>query len=94
MESIEKHILKYGLFTSGALILYFLVMRLVGLAEVTELRALNALIMLAGVFLSIRSFRDKPFTDEFNYLSGIGTGLFTGMVTGATFSLFVGAYIY
>lgn len=94
MDSIEKHILKYGLVTSLALVAFFLLMKAFGLAQVTELRALNALIMLAGVFLSIRSTKKKKFTFEFNYLTGIATGFFTGMVTAASFAIFVGAYIY
>ena len=94
MKTLEKHIVKYGLITTLALIIYFLVMRVAGLAEVTELRFVNALIMFTGIFLSVRNFRDQQFNHRFNYLSGIATGYFTGMVTGITFSLFVSVYMY
>ena len=94
MESLEKHILKYGLLTSVSLIAFFFIMKLLGLAEVTELRTLNALIMFGGIFLAIRNFKMKKFSYEFNYLSGIATGFFTGMVTAVSFALFVAVYLY
>jgi len=94
MGKLEKHILKYGLITSGALIVFFLLMRLLGLAEITELRSLNAIIMFSGVFLSIKTYRNGEFEEGFNYLAGIASGFFTGMVTAVTFALFVGIYVY
>lgn len=94
MESLEKHILKYGFLITASLIAFFFLMKLLGLAEVTELRMLNALIMFSGVFVSIRKFKTKKFSYEFNYLSGIATGFFTGMVTAVTFGIFVALYIY
>lgn len=94
MGHLEKHILKQGSFITIGLIAFFVLMRLLGLAEITELRALNALIMFAGIFYSIKTFRDKDFKAGFNYLSGIATGFFTGMMTAVLFSIFVGIYVY
>ncbi|MDE0470855.1 MAG: DUF4199 domain-containing protein [Ekhidna sp.] len=94
MKSIEKHVLRYGLLTTIALICYFLLMRLLGLAEITELRSLNALIMFSGVFLTIKKFRNGDFDTAFGYLSGIAVGFFTGIVIAISFSLFIGIYIY
>ncbi|WP_420578437.1 hypothetical protein [Ekhidna sp.] len=94
MESIEKHIIKYGLITSLGLIAFFFLMKVLGLAQVTELRMLNAIIMFAGVYLAIRKFKKKKFTFEFNYFSGIAAGFFTAMVTAVSFALFVGGYVH
>lgn len=94
MKKEEKHVIKLGLTTTGALIAFFLLMRLLGLAEITELRSLNALIMFAGVFLSIKRFRDDEFEVEFNYLTGIASGFFTGLVIASSFAVFVGLYVY
>ena len=94
MKSIERHVLRYGLLTTISLIGYFLVMRLLGLAEITELRSLNALIMFSGVFLTIKKFRNGDFDTAFGYLSGIAAGFFTGIVIAISFSLFIGVYIY
>lgn len=94
MGRLEKHIIKYGVGTTVGLIALFYLMKAIGLAQVTELRALNAIIMFAGVFLSIKNFKKNEFSYEFNYLSGIATGFFTGMVTAISFAVFVAAYIY
>ncbi|MEQ6168612.1 MULTISPECIES: hypothetical protein [unclassified Ekhidna] len=94
MGKEEKHVIKYGLTTTAGLIAFFLLMKILGLAEVTELRTLNAVIMFSGVFLSIKRFRHRTFKLEFNYLTGIAAGFFTGLVTAASFALFVGIYIY
>ncbi|WP_462248934.1 hypothetical protein [Ekhidna sp.] len=93
MKSLEKHILKFGLLTTVSLIVYFLLMRILGLAEITELRALNALIMFSGIFLTIKGFRNGNFGSGFGYLSGIAVGFFTGIVIAISFSVFVGLYI-
>ncbi|MBC6410926.1 MAG: hypothetical protein GDA42_10815 [Ekhidna sp.] len=94
MKSIEKHVFRHGLFTTVTLICYFLLMRLLGLAEITELRSLNALIMFSGIFLTIKKFRNEDFDTAFGYLPGIAVGFFTGIVTAVSFSLFIGVYIY
>ncbi|MEM6641700.1 MAG: DUF4199 domain-containing protein [Bacteroidota bacterium] len=93
MKQEEKLVIGYGLLTTAALIVYFLMMRLAGLAEVTELRSLNALIMFGGVFLAVKKFRDAEFELDFNYFTGIASGFFTGLVTAVSFSVFVGVYI-
>ncbi len=93
MKSLKNHIIKYGLLTTAGLIGFFLFMRITGLAEITELRSLNALIMFAGVFLSIRDFKRQQLDTEFGYLSGIASGFFTGIIVAISFSLFVGTYI-
>jgi len=94
METIEKHIVKHGLVITLGLIAYFFLMKVLGLAQITELRVLNAIIMFTGIFLSIRNFKRKKFAFEFNYLTGIATGFFTGMVTAFSFGIFIAAYIY
>ncbi len=93
MKSLEKHVIKNGLITTSGLIAFFLMMRIAGLAEVTELRSLNALIMFAGVFLTIRKFKNSEMDTSFGYLSGIASGFFTGIVIAISFSVFVGLYM-
>jgi hypothetical protein len=93
MKSLQKHIVKFGLLTTMGLIAFFLLMRILGLAEITELRSLNALIMFSGIFLMIRGFRDGDFDAEFGYLTGISSGFFTGLIVALSFSVFVGLYV-
>jgi len=93
MKSIERHVIKSGLLITAGLVAYFLLMRVAGLAEVTELRALNALIMFSGVYLAVREFKKSNFGVGFDYLSGIAVGFFTSMVVAISFSIFVGLYV-
>ena len=93
MKTLQNHILKYGLLTTAGLIVFFLMMRITGLAEITELRSLNAVIMFAGVFLCIKHFKHNKLDTSFGYLSGIAAGFFTGIVVAISFSVFVGIYV-
>ncbi|WP_425391648.1 DUF4199 domain-containing protein [Ekhidna sp.] len=94
MKTLEKHILRYGVMTTIGLIAFFLVMKLFGLTQITELRALNAIIMFSGAYLAIKKFRDEEFNYSFNYLMGIGTGFAVGMITSILFSVFVMSYLF
>lgn len=93
MQTLEKHVVKFGVLTTVGLIGLFLAMKMAGLLQVTELRLLNAIIMFSGIFLSIKTYRDGEFKVRFNYLSGIATGFLTGLVTAILFSIFVGIYV-
>lgn len=84
--------LKYGLFTALALIVYFLLMKLVGLEQVIELRFLNGLIMAAGVTLSIRAFKQKQ-NGQIGYFQGLGTGIITSALATVIFAVFMVIYI-
>ena len=48
----------YGFRIALGLIAYFLVMHLAGLAHEVELRLLNLLILVTGVYLALRKFRE------------------------------------
>lgn len=94
MESLEKHILRYGIYTTVALIAFFFFMKLLGLIYIIELRAFNAIIMFTGTFTAIKKFRKHGSNLEFNYLSGIGTGFAVGLMTATLFSIFVAIYLF
>ncbi|NQZ76273.1 MAG: hypothetical protein HRT61_09195 [Ekhidna sp.] len=93
MNDLNKHVVKGGVLTTTALIIYFLFMRVLGLAEITELRALNALIMFSGIFFTIKSFRNGDFSENFGYLSGMAVGFFTGIIVAISFALFTAIYV-
>ncbi|WP_420319142.1 DUF4199 domain-containing protein [Ekhidna sp.] len=94
METLEKHILRYGIYTTLGLIAFFFIMKLFGLIYITELRAFNALIMFAGTFAAIKKFKNNKSNLEYNYLSGIGTGFAVGLMTAAIFSAFILVYLF
>lgn len=92
MNHLEKTAVKYGLLTTGALSLYFLLMYQLGLAHNVELRIFNALFMFLGIFLSVRSYKRKE-KREFQFLKGFAVGLATSLVVGVTFCLFIAAFM-
>jgi putative flippase GtrA len=53
-ELIERTCIRFGLLTAGTLVAFFLLMRVIGLAENVELWFLNLLIMMAGIVLAYK----------------------------------------
>lgn len=88
--TIERIGIKWGLIAFVLLSLYFVAMKAFGLIHVIELRFLNAGIMFFAIFKAVKTAKYK--LDEFTYLKGIGTGLFTGAVASVTFAIF--GFIY
>lgn len=89
---MEKIGLKYGLLTAAGLILYFFLMKLLGLIHITELRFLNGLIMAIGVVLAIRALKIVS-SGKIGYFKGLGTGVITAVVATVLFASFMVAYI-
>ncbi len=85
--NIEKQGLVSGLAITTVLIAFFFLMKAVGLIHQYELRALNAIIMFTGVFLTIRAF--KKNSKNFSYLKGMSLGLLTSLSTAISFAVFV-----
>ncbi|MCX2741488.1 DUF4199 domain-containing protein [Pontibacter anaerobius] len=89
---MEKIGLKYGLLTAAALIIYFFLMKLLGLVHVIELRFLNGLIMAVGVVLAIRAYR-LVMDGQISYFKGLGTGIITAVVGTVIFAAFMVVYV-
>ncbi len=83
---------KYGLFIAIGLIFFFFVMRLFGLLYIVELRAFNLLIVVFGILGALKTMQ-KKLPERFTYFQGIGTGILTGIIGSAVFSLFVFFYV-
>ena len=91
-QSVEAVAIKYGLYTTGGLIGYFLIMKVLGLVHVVELRGFNLFIIVGGILLAMRHQRSKQ-DGPLVYLQGIGLGLLTCAVAVITFSIFIFAYL-
>lgn len=89
---MEKIGLKYGLLTAAGLILYFFLMKLLGLIHITELRFLNGVIMAIGVVLAIRAYKIVS-AGEIGYFKGLGTGVITAVVGTVLFACFMVTYV-
>lgn len=83
--------LKYGLLTAAGLILYFFLMRMLGLLHITELRFLNGIIMAVGVVLAIRAYKADS-AGHIPYFKGLGTGVVTAVTGTVVFAAFMVTY--
>ena len=79
----------YGLRIALGLTVYFVVMNLAGLAHEVELRLLNLLILVTGVYLALKKFRETH-EDHLNYFRA----LVTGVATAATGSLLFAGFMF
>lgn len=82
----------YGLKIAGGMIVFFIVMRLLGLHHHVELRVLNLLIQSTGVFYALKKFRSSH-SDHLNYFRGLITGVATGAIGSAVFAVFMFLYM-
>ncbi len=93
--SVQRISLTTGLFTCAVLLIYFFIMKLIGLEKMLEFRFLNFFIVLGGVAYAInKTMRlDEDHSNDDFYLKGFGTGILTSLVTVFSFSAFISLYL-
>ncbi|MBI3510679.1 MAG: hypothetical protein HY064_08445 [Bacteroidetes bacterium] len=89
IKSNKKH-LNIGIITAMALIGYFLIMRVAGLARIPEFRLFNFIILFAGIFWSMK--RETGGSD-FSFFERLGKGCLTVITAVAIFSVFIVIYL-
>ncbi len=82
----------YGVRIAVGLIVYFVVMHLAGLSHQVELRLLNVLILVAGVYFALKKFR-VSHNDRLNYFRALITGVSTAAIGGFIFAAFLFVYM-
>jgi hypothetical protein len=82
----------YGLRIAAGLILYFILMKVLGLAHHAELRLLNLLILVTGVYFALKKFKNTH-EDHLNYFRALITGVATGAIGSLVFALFLFFYM-
>ena len=82
----------YGIRIAFCLILFFLLMKLVGLGHHAELRLLNLVILTVGIYFALKKFR-RTHSDHLNYFRGLIMGVATGGVASAIFGVFLFIYM-
>jgi len=82
----------YGLRTAAGLIIYFVVMHVVGLGHHVELRLLNLLIIVAGIYFGLKKFKELH-GQHINYFRALVTGVAIGAVASVGFALFMFIYM-
>lgn len=82
----------YGLRIAAGLIAYFLLMKLTGLAHHVELRLLNLIILIAGVYFALKKLREVN-EKHLNYFRALITGFTTATIGSVIFAVFLFAYM-
>lgn len=82
----------YGVRIAAGLILYFVLMKVTGLAHHVELRLLNLVILIVGVYFALRKFKNTH-QDHLNYFRALITGVATAAIGSLIFALFLFLYM-
>lgn len=83
----------YGTLVTVALILYFFIIYAAGFIYVTELRVINLIIQVAGIYLALKQYR-RTHEGHINYLRAMSIGVGTSFIASSTFVLFLFIYLY
>lgn len=83
----------YGTLIALGLITFFFVMYLVGLVHTTELRLLNLLIVLPGVYFALKQYQ-TTHRDRMDYFHAFTTGMGTAAIGTTTFAVFLLIYLH
>ncbi len=78
----------YGIRVAVGLIVYFFAMKFAGLTHVVELRLLNLVILILGIYLALKKFKSSH-EKNLNYFRALSTGVTTGAVASLIFGLFL-----
>jgi hypothetical protein len=89
---MTKHYIKYGTLITVLLIVYFLVLKAVGLHTITVLSAFNGVIYGFGIYLAIKAYKQNHKT--FKYEKGFQAGLFSGAFASVLFGILMAIYMY
>jgi len=89
---MEKISIKYGLLTALGLVLYFFLMKLLGLAHILELRFFNAVILAVGIIFAIKAVKLMK-EGNLGYFQGLGTAFLTAFIATVIFAAFMVFYI-
>jgi hypothetical protein len=82
----------YGLRIAAGLIVYFVVMHLTHLSHHVELRLLNLLILITGVYLALKKFKETHGA-HLNYFRALATGVATAALGSFIFAIFLFFYM-
>lgn len=82
----------FGTLIAIALIVYFFLMYLVGLVHVIELRLVNLLFIIAGVYFALKQYR-RTHRGQMDYFHAFTTGIKTAAIGTLTFAVFILIYL-
>jgi hypothetical protein len=82
----------YGIKVAVGLIVYFLIMKFVGLNKIVELRLLNLFIQSGGIYYALKKFKETH-GGKLNYFRALVTGVSTATIGSVIFALFMFLYM-
>jgi amino acid transporter len=91
-KSIRKVGIRYGLISAGALILYFILMRIIGLVHFVELRFLNYLIIAVCMYKALHTLGSIKHPERLPYFKGMGVEYWVAIVSAVVFGIFLFIY--
>jgi hypothetical protein len=92
VSTINTSVYKVAALTASGMILFFLLMKLIGLVTVVELRFFNFFIMFIGVRYKLLEAR-RSNNGKLEYLQGMLTGFLTSLFTAIFFAVFLFIYL-
>jgi hypothetical protein len=83
--------IRYGIFASVAMIIYFIICNIAGLAYIEEVRFMSHVFIIIAVVLAIGTFK-RNHGGDIPYLPGLGVGFVVGLTAAVIYALFIFAY--
>ncbi|OKL39653.1 DUF4199 domain-containing protein [Pontibacter flavimaris] len=90
--SFQNIAIKYGLIVGAAHIIFFLLMRMLGLTDIVELSYLSGIFLIIGIVVAISRFK-RLRGGVIRYFDGLGVGLITAFVSSLILALFLVFYV-
>jgi hypothetical protein len=82
----------YGFRIAAGLIIYFVTMKFAGLSHHPELRLLNLVVLVVGIYFALKKFK-STHEDRLNYFRALVTGVATGAIASIVFAVFLFLYM-
>tara|TARA_R110002124_G_scaffold120895_6_gene279072 strand:- start:128720 stop:129178 length:459 start_codon:yes stop_codon:yes gene_type:complete len=83
---------KYGVVIATALIIYFIVLKFIGLHQYPIFSALNGVFFGGGILLAMKKYKSQA--TSFKYQKGFQVGFMTGAVASVIFTILMAIYMY
>ena len=84
--------IRYGIYASVAMILYFIVFNLLNLAYITEVRFMSHIFIIIASVLAIGAYKSKNGRGDLPYLPGLSLGFVVGLSASIIYALFIFVY--
>lgn len=83
---------RYGILIAIILIVYFLILKVIGLHEYPVLSAVNGLVFGLGIYLAMKKYASRK--RNFKYEKGFEVGLLSGGIATIIFTIFMAIYMF